>query len=326
MSESEIMINPKKSNLYKLSSKKYLIKLLKIPNKEYLKQNYVVKQINPYIAANRLIEAPSESLKSIQRIIKNELNKIEVPDNVFSGVKGRSYIQNTKRHCRNQFLFKIDLTAFFPCITRETVYNFYLNILKTTPDIAKILTNFTTVDLSLCEIVDPKPIEKFLLHKGIETPNHLISGSPTSQILSYLVNYQMFDELQRFCNNVGITMSIYVDDITFSSQNKISYKYKDIIYKIISKNYYRLSYNKVKYYTNNYPKLVTGAIISTDGSIKIRNSLSQKVIKELSYYKEHPEDNHSLKKLRGLVIAARQCEPNKYESIYKLIFNTRITP
>lgn len=318
------MLNQIKTNLYKLSSKRYLLRLLKISDKSFLKQDYVSLQISPYIQTEpkpRLIEAPSEPLKKIQRIIKNELNKIEVPDNVFSGVKGKSYIDNAAIHKDNKFLFKIDLSSFFPCITRETVYRFFTTDLKTSPDIANILTNFVTVDLTLCDTQNQESVEQFLLDKGIKTTNHLISGAPTSQILSYLVNHIMFDELQSFCNKNNIIMSIYVDDITFSSQSRISHKHKEIIYNIISKHLYKLSRSKVKYYTKNYPKLVTGAVISTNRTLIVPNSLSNKVSNELHNYKNNPQDTHSLKRLRGLVIAARQIEKTKYESIYNIVFD-----
>ena len=314
------MINPNNSNLYKQSSKTYLIKLLNIPNKQYLKQSYVAKQISPYIQTSpkpRLIEAPSTQLKKIQRNIKNELNKIIVPDNIFSGVKGKSYIENAKIHRGNKYVFKIDLTAFFPCITRDTVYSFFIDSLKTSPDVAYILTNLLTIDLSLCDIKDIESVESFLISKKIRTPNHLISGSPASQILSYLVNHNMFDELQSLCDKNNISMSIYVDDITFSSPNVISHKIKEVIYNIISKNIYRLSRSKVKYYTKNYSKLITGAVIASDGKLKIRNALSLNIINEWKHYKNHPDDIQSFNRLKGLIIAAQQSEPNKFQSIYK---------
>lgn len=309
-------------NLYRQSSKAYIIKLLKIPTKDYLKQNYIAQNISPYIATKpkpRLIEAPSHSLKLIQRIIKKELSKIEVPYNIFSGIKGKSYIDNAKIHKDNQYLFKIDLSSFFPCITRETVYDFFNNDLMMTPDVAKIFANFTTIDLTLCKIKDIQSVEHFLQFKGIKTSNHLISGAPTSQILSYLVNHSMFDEIQYFCDCNGITMSVYVDDMTFSSCNRISHKQKEIIYNIISKYNYKISRNKTKYYTSRSPKSVTGAIITPEGGIQIPNHLSLKVINELNYYKRKQEDIDSLKRLRGLVIAARQCEPKKFEGVNTLI-------
>ena len=321
------MIDPTESNLYKLSTKKYLMKLLKVPTKEYLNQNFIAKQINPYIQVNpkpRLIESPSDSLKKIQKNIKSELNKIEVPSNVFSGIKGKSYVDNAAIHQNCNFLFKIDLTAFFPCITRQTVYKFFKFDLKTSSDIANILTNFVTIDLTLCDISEPESIEQFLLSKGIKTTNHLISGSPASQILSYLVNHNMFDELQNFCDINDIIMSIYVDDITFSSQHKISHKHKEIIYNIISKYLYRLSRSKVKYYTTNYPKSVTGTVILPNGKLIIPNSLSHKVINELRNYNNNPQDEHSRKRLQGLIVAAQQTEPMKFENFYQLVRNATI--
>lgn len=316
------MINPINSNLYKQTSKKYLLNLLHIHDKRFLQQRYVSKHISPYIQTNpkpRLIEVPSEELKIIQRHIKNELNKIIVPENIFSGVKGKSYIENAKLHSGNKFVFKIDLSSFFPCISRNTVYDFFTKSLKTSPDVACILTNLVTVDLSKCNIEDTDSVNEFLISKKIKTPNHLISGSPASQILSYLVNHEMFDTLQEFCNKNGLIMSVYVDDITFSSQHVISHSQKEVIYKIISKNLYRLSRNKVKYYTKNYPKLITGAVVSSNGNLKIRNSLSLNIIKEWKHFKQNQQDTKSKARLQGLIIAAHQSEPQKFQSIYKIV-------
>lgn len=195
-------------------------------------------------------------------------------------------------------------------------------MLQTTPDIANILTNFTTVDLDMCYIEKKEEVEQFLIDKSIRTPNHLISGAPTSQILSYLVNYEMFDTLQKFCDKNDIVMSIYVDDIIFSSQNRISHKNKDIIYKIISKYFYKIARKKVKCYAAGYPKLVTGIIISKNGEIKIPNKLGKKIKDEYKYYKENKSDEESKKRLRGLLVAARQTETTKFNNIYKHVVQT----
>lgn len=131
----------------------------------------------------------------------------------------------------------------------------------------------------------------------------------------------MFDELQTFCDKNDIIMSIYVDDITFSSQHKISHKHKEVIYNIISKHLYRLSRTKVKYYTNNYPKSVTGTIVSPNGKLIIPNSLSRKIIDELRNYKRNPLDEHSQKRLQGLIVAAQQTEPTKFRNMYNYVRN-----
>ncbi|MFA6730885.1 MAG: hypothetical protein WCR95_07805 [Eubacteriales bacterium] len=112
--------------LYALTSKKMLKYLLGIKNNALLKQDYVASLIEPYIDAAgkpRLIEPPHAELKVVQKRIKNMLGKIEVSNNIFSGIKGRSYADNAVLHTGDylRHLFKIDLTAFFPSIKRETI-------------------------------------------------------------------------------------------------------------------------------------------------------------------------------------------------------------
>ena len=101
--------------------------------------------ISPYVdraKKPRLIEPPRAELKAVQKRIKTLLGKIEVPDNVFSGIKGRSYSDNARLHLgeNTRNLYKIDLTAFFPSISRETVYYFFFEDLCCSPDVAEILT------------------------------------------------------------------------------------------------------------------------------------------------------------------------------------------
>lgn len=191
----------------------------------------------------------------IQKRIKNCLGQIIVPDNVFSGVKGKSYADNARFHVGNnrRNLYKIDLTAFFPSITRDTVYHFFAEDLLCSPDVAQLLTDLTTIDLGKSSAKNIDEIYEFLKRKNVSSYNHLISGAPTSQMLSYLVNHQMFDEMQKLADDNGITMTVYVDDVTFSSENRISKNFRDKIIAIIRKYNYQISRKKVKRYTKLYP-------------------------------------------------------------------------
>ena len=220
--------------LYKLKSKKVLKHLLNIENNKLTRQTYISSLISPYIDTSskpRLIEPPRKELKTVQKKIKNLLGTIVVPNNVFSGVKGRSYADNAFMHTdmKPRNLFKIDLTAFFPSINRDTVYHFFLEDLLCSPDVAQILTNLTTIDLKRSKASDISSIYAFLDSKNISCYNHLISGAPTSQLLSYLVNHHMFDEIQRIADSNQVTMTIYVDDVTFSSKHHISNDFKKFL-------------------------------------------------------------------------------------------------
>lgn len=208
--------------LYGLQSKKMLKRLLHIEDSKLTKQDYIASLVSPYIDKSgkpRLIEPPCEELKIIQKRLKMLLGKIVVPDNVFSGIKGRSYADNAKMHTGSgrRNLFKIDLTAFFPSIDRDTVYRFFSEDLNCSSDVAQILTNLTTVDLEKTHITNRDDVYLFLSSKKVSCRNHLISGAPTSQIMSYLVNHHMFSEMQAIANKNNISMTVYVDDVTFST-------------------------------------------------------------------------------------------------------------
>lgn len=223
--------------------------ILHVKNEDLLKQERVVSMISPYVDKSkkpRLIEPPQAELKAVQKRIKTLLGKIEVPDNVFSGIKGRSYSDNARLHLgeNTRNLYKIDLTAFFPSISRETVYHFFFEDLCCSPDVAEILTNLTTVDLKKLEQQNLSEVYDFLAGKGVKCYNHLISGAPTSQILSYLVNHKMFDELQALSDRYNATMTIYVDDVVFSSEYKLSSEFRKSVLALIRKHNYQVSTKK----------------------------------------------------------------------------------
>lgn len=315
----------KESPLFGLSSKRVLKYYLKIPNSNFYKQSYVAKLVHPYLenknGKKRLIEKPDDDLKRIQTRLKRLLAKLDYPEYIFSGVRKRSYVDNAKLHKGNKFLYKIDLTAFFPSVAREKVFIFFRDKLCVSPDIAEILTNFTTIDLDMALSEDKDAIDAFLQTKGVKTRNHLISGSPTSQLLSYLANQDMIDKLQLISQKNNIYMSVYVDDIIFSSSSRISMQFKNMINNIIGSQCYHLSTKKAKTHTKFYPKKVTGVVINKFGNVSISNSLRVKLIKKLKELKANPQDNQCRRELRGLVEAARQVIPNAYPSIYAFAYD-----
>ena len=316
--------------LYELKSKKVLRYLLGIKDMRLLKQDYIETMVEPYLDCShkpRLIEPPHAELKKVQKRLKVLLGKIVVPSNVFSGVKGHSYADNARLHQSHQRcnLFKIDLTAFFPSIRRETVYHFFCDDLRCSSDVAEALTNLTTIDIEKTNARDLSDIKEFLASKGVNCTNHLISGSPTSQLMSYLVNHNMFDEMQSLADKNGVVMSVYVDDVTFSSSCNISSRFKNIVFSIIQKYNYKISAGKTKCYSKLYPKLITGVIIDSTGNLKIKNSLHRKIHIEHLHLRKCPTDKDCRQRLRGLITAARQVEKTAYPSIHRFAFKQHPT-
>jgi len=138
---------------YGLTTKRQLAKLLcKTAVSDIKKQGFFMDKIKPsVIDGKRLIEAPSFLLKKMQKEILFDLRKLEIPRNVFSGVKDRSYVTNGSMHNGKHHFMKIDLSKFFPYITRNNVYKFYKEKFNLPPDLAEILTNLSTINVDKIE-------------------------------------------------------------------------------------------------------------------------------------------------------------------------------
>ena len=311
--------------LFGLQSKHNLLRLLHIENKKLMRQDYVASLVFPYIDLSgkpRLIEPPKEELKRVQARIKNLLSSISVPENVFSGIKGRSYAGNARFHFgdKRRNVYKIDITAFFPSISRETVYRFFREDLQCSSDVSEILTNLTTVDLSKAHISNQDRVNEFLRLKKITCTNHLMSGAPTSQILSYLANHNMFDEMQYLSDKNHAIMTVYVDDVTFSSEKKISNQFKQEIIAVVKKNRYQPSTAKTQSFSKAYPKVITGVVINKEGKPVVKNSLRKRIVEEYRQLLICPDNPKAVQRLRGLLTAARQVEPGIFPTIHKFAF------
>ena len=298
--------------LYGLQSKKQLAEILHITDKKLLKGK-TQDEINIYIATEpkeRLIEAPSWQIKKAQDTIKNLLMKCDIPFYVFSGVKGKSYYGNAAIHRECKYMYKTDISAFFPNISRDLVYNFFRFDLSTSSDVAKILTDICTVDISSALETD-EVVRSFVAKKKIRKYNHLCTGSPASPVLSYLVNRKMFDEMYQIAQNNNLFFSIYIDDVFFSSKKWIALPIREQILKVLTKNGYNIASRKVVYYSEKDNKKVTGVIVSPNNQLKIPNKLKRKIVKGFS------KGNFTIKEesLRGMLLAAKTIEKNSFSGI-----------
>lgn len=306
-----------KSPLYGISRKRDLNQLIKARVHNINKYNVEYK---PYIdrkPKKRLIEAPKYNLKLIQKRIKKYLDCFDYPDNVFSGIKGRSYIDNAYYHIDSNYFLKMDLSKFFPNTSREKIYKFYSNKMKMKNDIAAIMSDLSTVDLT---DIMTKEIEDFILEKGIRHINHLPSGSPISSILSYLANIDMFNELDLLAKKYNCIVSIYVDDIIFSSKNKISKSIVKEAERIITKYDQVVNIAKTKSYITSDYKKITGCVIHNH-ELLIPNKTKYKIAKLLK------QDNYTTKEINsilGLINNAHLFDKEKYNDLQYKIKNKYI--
>jgi len=170
----------------------------------------------------RVIRPSKGELKIIQTRIKNKiLSTVKLPNNVHGGVKKRSNISNAKPHQGNKYQFTTDLQDFYPSISSKRVYETFLE-LKYSTHFSRLITKLTTWKYELPQ------------------------GTPTSTHIANLVFLKTDIALIELCNNLGITYTRYVDDLTFSSQQDFR-PHLNTILEIVKSGGFNISYRKTKY-------------------------------------------------------------------------------
>jgi len=220
----------------------------------------------------RSLNSTKAQLKLIQkRIYKFLLSKTDLPEYLYGGVTGKDNVLNAKQHQGNKYIFTTDLKGYFPSISHNQVFQLFLE-LGCTPQVSRILTQLTTY--------------KYQVPQGV----------PTSTLLANLIFIKTGNEILEFTNKHNIKFTIFVDDLTFSSKVDFKSNTSDIL-KILTKNGYKISYQKTFYKTKN--PIITG-VVCQNNKLKLPNSFNKRLKKIQKLNNEFPEDINCKNKYRGL--------------------------
>jgi S1-C subfamily serine protease len=141
----------------------------------------------------RMISAPDERLKSLQRKIADKLNELyRARDPVHGFVAKRSVKTNALAHLHRRFVVNMDLKDFFPSISQKRVGGMLLSL---------------GIDARAAEI-----ITRICCDSG-----HLPQGAPSSPVLSNMICFRLDKGLMEFAKEARCIYTRYADDITFSS-------------------------------------------------------------------------------------------------------------
>lgn len=168
---------------------------------------------------HRLLEAPKERLKMIQRwILRHVLAPIPVSPAAHGFVPGRSVRSFVEPHADKAVVVRLDLEDFFASIGRGRIIALFRR-LGYPPAVAFTLAALCTVATPLHVLrahpPDPDPNRRFLTNLRLRAP-HLPQGSPTSPALSNLAAWRLDRRLQALAGAFGATMTRYADDLAFA--------------------------------------------------------------------------------------------------------------
>jgi hypothetical protein len=169
--------------------------------------------------STRLIEAPKDRLKQIQRrILREVLALIPAHDAAHGFRTGRSVKSFVEPHAGRRVILKLDLEDFFPTIVLARVVALFRS--AGYPEaVAQLLAGLCTnrVPLHLWKRPDaPLPGPDSWRTRLLYRKAHLPQGSPTSPTLANLAAYRLDARLTGLATSSGATYTRYADDLAFS--------------------------------------------------------------------------------------------------------------
>lgn len=256
----------------------------------------------------RRITAPHNKLKMVQKRILCLLQKVERPEWLISGEKQKCYIDNGKAHLNSYYALTVDIKNFYDNCIREYVYQFFVQKLMTSSDVAEILTNVVTYN------------------------NIIPTGCPTSQILAFYAYMDMFNEIYDLAKQYNCNFTLYVDDMTFSSKEHFSPNVLvREIDRVLRKYGHKLKYSKVKYYGSSDNKQITGTVVTPNNNLVLPNSIQKKIYDGFQNIKYavggtvcSPKEKQELLSLNGRLQVARNIEPQKFPEIRRLVKKIKV--
>lgn len=248
------------------------------------------------------------------------MQKLDYTFYVFCGVKGKTVADNAKIHSGLKYVYQTDLSKFFPHITKNKLYNYFTEKMQMSHDVSNILTNICTIDYRYVDNKKYHNVFLFLKKNNLKPNAHLMTSSPVSYILSYLVNIDMFDSICQKGIKREITMSIYIDDIICSCLKPINNNFIQYVNRTLKRYGHKISAHKCQYNVPKKVKRITGIIIDRSGNIKVSNHIKYIIHKGLIAIKK---TKISLSQLKGFLSFTSLVEP-KYKSIQNKIYDLQI--
>lgn len=286
-----------KSPLYRMRNRRKLAILLGLPEKYFsnIQQHeyYEFSKPKPNGDGERHFTVPAEELKLVQKVLCRLLTRIETPEWVMSGKKHCSYITNAERHIEKQFVKTMDISQFYDSVQKKRIYKMFKDTFKMAEDISWIMTDLVT-------------------YKGV-----LPTGSPSSQLIVYWTYSNMFAEINRIATDKGFVFTLYVDDMTFSSQYPISQELRDAVAEQLKQNDLKAKNSKDHYYQAKTLKVVTGVGLK-DGEKVVLNRKRKAILEQYQKCKA-TRNIYDIEKLNGMLCSQRQIEKDIFPEIANFV-------
>lgn len=270
-----------------------LLYILSQENNDQYYKDYKIPKKNGLF---RIVHEPSYSMKMVQRWILEEiLYKIPNPEYSYGFKKGVSkpLVQNAGIHKNNLYILRLDLKNFFPSIERPKIY-FLFKQIGYNSTMANLFTNICTLK------------------------NRLPQGAVTSPCIANLVCAHLDRRLAAFCNKKEIAYSRYADDLSFSSNDRITLKsIYGVVNRIIEDEGFIINSSKTHFLTPKSKRSITGITITSDG-LKAPKEM-KRMLRSMIHRAIVSCDYHTSNRIKGYISYISSIEEDYPDKISRYI-------
>ncbi|MGV1954472.1 retron St85 family RNA-directed DNA polymerase [Agrobacterium sp. 22-214-1] len=219
---------------------------------------YKVYHIDKRRGGRREIAQPARELKVLQRALHDIfLARLPVHPAAMAYRPGIGLRQNALAHSHNGPILKFDFQDFFPSLRAEDWEEYCHR--------HDVFNNKEDVALSSKIIFRRKNRHSSVLRLAI--------GAPSSPHVSNILMFEFDDAIQTYCASQKVTYTRYADDLTFSAQRTGFLtgvpKALERIVKDLTSPRLKINYEKTVLATKKYKRMVTGLILTNDGSVSL---------------------------------------------------------
>lgn len=263
-------------------------------NKIYLTQEFYY---TVYRVGKRIILAPCEKLKQAQRFFKTAINWVyPLEMNTFNAAK---------IHCGKKYVLKMDIKDFYGSVP----YPFIEQVVK-----------------NVCKRIKNANINYYLMITTVD--DKLPTGAPTSAHIANACFSPVDKRIRDYANMLGVNYSRYMDDLTFSCDDKYLL---NLVEKFVARTLgnfgYKLNEGKTKYISDNKQQNVLGVVVNNK-EVRLPKKLRKKLRAALHNYsifkssgakqidlKYRTWSEQSIAHLKGYLAYTKQVDEKSYNKL-----------
>ncbi len=266
------------------------------------KQYYKTYILHDPARPNKLREVISVcgELRTLQsRLYKRVLLPKLVPTEFsHGGIKGRSIKTNAEAHRGSAFIFKADISNFYPSIHHSRVYRLFANNFECSPDVSRICTRLCTYN------------------------NHLALGLVSSPILADQILRPVDRRLAAVCESASLKYTRFVDDITISGTFDIRDSgFAGTLCRVLRENGFRA--NPDKFYFSSMEQASITNVRIKDDHLDITKQYADELDRQLSDVANLINNEvfdgpyYTPQQILGRIHFVRWINPGRFRALYR---------